>query len=55
MKKLAKIALLFIVVLLITPVVAFAQDAAPVAEAASSAFDFSGLFGVGVGLTLMGA
>ena len=55
MKKLAKIALLFIVVLLITPVVAFAQDAAPVAEAASSAFDFSGLFGVGVGLTLIGA
>ena len=56
MNKLAKIALLFIVALILTPTAIFAQEAAPEAvEAASSAIDLSGLFGVGVGLALIGA
>ncbi len=55
MNKFAKIVLFFLVALVLAPVAAFAQDPAPAAEAASSVIDFSGLFGIGAGLVLIGA
>lgn len=59
MNKLAKIAsLLFVLVLVLAPCAVFAQDAASAADGvatSASSFDFSGLFGVGAGLVLIGA
>ncbi len=56
MNKFAKlVALSFVFALLCAPVAALAQDAAPEAAAtAVAAVDWSGLYGVGCGLALIG-
>lgn len=63
MNKLAKlVALTFVFALFCAPLAALAQDAPAVSEVATAGavsetagFDFSGLFGIGCGLALIGA